>query len=218
MTRIFKNDKHVFWQALLIALLIFTFGLLIGILVETWRQSTIEDLYVQAELQFMDLRIQNELFDISEISCGNAINENLKFADQIYFEALILKDLEESQTLTKALKLQHKKYDLLRTLLWVNSIKIKKRCGNFSTVVYLYEYNPDIEKRAQQTVFSRVLGEIKDRQQENIILIPIAGDIGLVSTQTLMSEYNVTSLPVVIVDEEHLFYESGDLESLEALL
>ena len=83
MTRIFKNDKHVFWQALLIALLIFTFGLLIGILVETWRQSTIEDLYVQAELQFMDLRIQNELFDISEISCGNAINENLKFADQI---------------------------------------------------------------------------------------------------------------------------------------
>ena len=214
-----KSEKHVFWEALLIAIFIFSVGILLGVILENWRTASIEELYFQSELQLLDLRIQSEIFSFKDFDCDNAVQENINFGDKIFEEALLLQELEESQTLTETLKLQHKKYDLLRTLFWVNSIKIKERCRNpFHTVVYIYEYRPDFDTGARQTAFSKFLSDLKNEVGHEIVLIPIAGNMDLVSTESMMREYGVRRLPVVIVDEEHKIYEIDDLSRIESLV
>ena len=209
MVRILKSEKHVFWEALVIAVFIFLIGMLLGVFLENWRKGNIETLYFESEIQMFDLRVQSDIFSFQDLNCENAVKENVKFGDKIFEEALLLQDLEESQALTEALKTQHRRYDLLRTLFWVNSIKIKARCKNsFHTVVYLYNYDTSIDERSKQEAFSRFLGELKNKVKDKIVLIPIAADMGLVSTNNLIEQYNIdrSKFPVVIIDEKHKFY------------
>ena len=77
------------------------------------------------------------------VSCEDLKNASINFADKIYEEAKELERFESSNKLTDSLKIIHGKYDLLRTLLWMNVIDIKENCGEIDTVVYLYEYNSD---------------------------------------------------------------------------
>lgn len=214
-----RDNKHVFWEALVIAIFIFGIGILLGITLENNRGEVIEELYIESELGLLDLRIQSEIFSLETLDCERAAKDNIKFGDMIFAEALTLQELEDSQTLTETLKQQHKKYDLLRTLFWVNSIKVKQRCEEqFHTVVYIYEYKPDLTKKATQEVFSKYLSELKQEYGNKIVLIPIAGNMGLFSTQSLMEEYEITQLPVAIIDEQHKFYEINNLHQIEDLI
>ncbi len=216
--RILKSERHVFWEALIIAVFVFSLGIMLGVFLENLRKGQIEELYSESELQLLDLRIQSELFSLKDFSCENAVKENMEFGDKIFGEAILLQQLEESQTLTESLKMQHKKYDLLRTLFWINSLKIKEKCKNsFHTVVYIYQYEPDIDTRAKQTAFSKSLSELKDKLKDRIVLIPIAGNMNLTSTESLMKEYKAEKLPVVIVDEKYRFYEITELQKIEPL-
>jgi len=215
---ILKSNRNVFWEALIITIFIFGIGVLIGIAVENRRGVEISELYIEAELQMLDLNIQSEIFNLKNISCGRMVRDNIKFGDRIFEEALLLKDYEDSQTLTNALEQQHRKYDLLRTLFWINSIKIKKECpGNFHTVVYIYNYRAGMNEKAKQKVFSDYLSELKNKKGDKIILIPIAGDLNLFSTQSLIEEYQISSLPVVIVDEKEKFYGIEELYKISSL-
>jgi len=211
-----KSNKHVFWEALLIAIFIFTTGMMIGVFLENWRQGNISEIYAKSEFELLDLRIQNEVLDFDDFSCESAVKENIDFGNRIFEEALLLQRLESSQTLTEALKQQHRRYDLLRTLLWVNSIKIKKRCpGSFQTVVYIYNYKPSLDEKAKQTVFSKSLIELKEKFKDKILLIPIAGNMELISTEILMREYGVEKLPVILIDEKEKIYGIEELAELE---
>ena len=217
--RFLKDNKHVFLEALLIAIFVFTTGLMIGVFLETLRQSNIQELYSRSEFELLDLRVQNEILDFPDFTCEDAVRENIKFGDRIFEEALLLQDLESSQTLTEALKQQHRKYDLLRTLLWVNSIKIKNRCpGSFQTVVYIYNYKPSLDEKAQQKIFSKSLIELKEKAGDKVILIPIAGNMDLISTGILMEKYNAGNLPVILIDEVPRAHEIDDLPKLESFI
>lgn len=217
--KLLRSERHVFWEALIIAVFIFSLGILLGVFLENWRKGNIEALYSESELKLLDLEIQSQILGFKDFSCENAIKENIEFGDRIFEEAILLQQLEESQTLTEALTMQHKKYDLLRTLFWINSIKIKERCKNpFHTVVYLYKNAPDIDTRAKQNAFSKTLSELKDNVGNKIVLIPIAGNMNLTSTESLMKEYNIEKLPVVIVDEKYRVYEIEELPKIESLI
>lgn len=215
----FQGNKNVFWEAFVVAAIIFAIGMLIGVALENWRSSQIQNLYSQSDLDLLDLKVQSDLLNLPNFNCQTAIKENIAFGDSIFQQALLLQQYEESQTLTNALEQEHKKFDLLRTLFWTNSIQIKQRCNsNFHTVVYIYKYNTDIDTRAKQSTFSRSLTDLKDKYQNNIILIPIAGNMNLSSTQSLMDLYNVTTLPAIIVDEKTIFTNIEDLPKIENLV
>ncbi len=216
----FKSQKHVFWQALLAALVVFFAGIFLGYVLESSRVGEIKGLYLESELSLLDVKIQSELYGLGEIDCEEAVKENIKFGDRVFEEAKILERFEDSSKITEGIKLQHKKYDLLRTLFWLNSLKIKERCnGEYHTIVYFYDYNePSIEKKAEQEVFSRVLGELKKEFGDEVMLIPIAGDNDITAVEIILKMYDIDVLPTVLIDENVKIVSVESLEFIRGYL
>ena len=213
-------QKHVFWQALLIAIFIFVSGMLLGYLLELNRTSKIISFYQEAEVSLLDVNLQEQILDLNTFDCEQAIEEMIKFADKTYNEADILEKYSQSSKLTKGIVFQYKKYALLRTILWANSMKIKEKCANAPhTVIYFFEFDSDDSNMlAEQRTFSNYLGEIKKEYSSEIILIPIAGNFELNSINLLMNTYGITRLPSVLIDEKYKVEEINQLENIRNYL
>jgi len=214
-----ENQKHSFWQALIITLFVFGFGVLIGIFIENSRAGVISDIYTQSEINLLDVDIQSQLLDLEWTNCETAVKQNIDYANQIYEDAKILENYGEASRISDSIIAQHKKYDLLRTLLWINSIKIKQNCDkSFSTIVYIYNYNPsNVNEISEQEIFSRFLGELKSEKGNTIILIPIAKNLGLNSVNSILEKYNITKT-AVIINEEIVIDSIDDLEKIQSYL
>jgi len=214
-----RNKKRVFWEALLLTLIIFILGMLIGAGFERGKLSEIEQYYTKSEILFMDLFALNERIDSDE-TCEVLMDSNIQLADNIYEEAFILEKYEAAGKITEGLKLAHRKYDMLRTYLWINTIDISEKCkGEFNSVVYLYEYNSlDLAQKATQAVWGKVLFDLKQEKGNTIILIPIAVDSNLVSLNALLKDFEISRYPVVIIDEEFVIEELSSVEDLKVYL
>ncbi|HLC78721.1 MAG TPA: hypothetical protein VJH92_06365 [Candidatus Nanoarchaeia archaeon] len=204
MVGVLQSPKNVFWEALILTVVVFVFGLFLGLALEKSRISDINDYYVSSEISLIDTLALNDATSFENTSCSDLILGNLLFADKIYIESKILEDYEEANKLSDSLKLVHKRYDLLRTLLWINANNVKLQCkGDFSVVVYLYERETtDLAQKASQNVWSKVLKDFKEEEGANIVLIPIATDSDLSSLRVIVSRYDLDSYPVVIVNDQ----------------
>ena len=214
-----NTQKNVFWQALIVALIMFNLGVFMGYMLEKNRINKIDTLYAESELQFLDIRALADISYLKNVNCSFAVKENIKFADKIYEEAKILQRYEDASRISDALILRHKKYDLLRTQVWINSIRLKEMCAvDYKNVVYLYEYSKDIsiELKAKQDIFSRKLVEVKEKLGWKMLLLPVAGNNNLSSIDLLKIQYNITELPAILIDEKAkivMIEEVGQIES-----
>lgn len=194
--------RHVFLEAFVVALLLFSFGILVGIFIENTRVARLDKNFAQLENDILDARLLSDLIATSD--CELAASENIKFADRVFFESKLLDKYEQSNEITDAIRQQHMKYDLLRAMIWMNSVSIKERCdSDYYNVVYLYKYeNPTLSDRAKQSVVSNLLSDLKNEKGDKVLLVSIAGDIGLPSIELLKNHYNITELPVILINEE----------------
>jgi len=213
--KILQNKKRVFWEALLLTLIIFILGMLIGAGFERGKLDEVEQFYTKSEILFMDIFALNERIN-SDDTCEVLIDSNMQLADNIYEEAFVLEKYEDAGKITEGLKLAHRKYDMLRTYLWINTIDISNKCkGEFNTVVYLYEYDTeDLAVKATQTVWSRVLFNLKQEKGNDIVLIPLAVDSNLVSLDVLLKDFEISRYPVVIIDEKYVVKEVTSVDDL----
>ncbi|MBS3070925.1 hypothetical protein J4407_01330 [Candidatus Pacearchaeota archaeon] len=215
-----SSKKHVFWQALFLTILFFALGFVMGIYLEQLRVNNVNYLFYQSETSLYDSFALGKLPENPSISCDELKNANVDFANQIYDEAKQLEQFDESSKLTESLNTIHRKYDLLRTLLWMNVINMKQKCQNTSvnTVVYLYEYNTnEIQKKSEQIVWSRILQDLKKEKGDDVILIPIAVDQEIVSLDYLIKTYDVGEYPAVVINEKYVLYELKTTEELSNL-
>ncbi len=214
------NPKNVFWQALISAVLIFGIGLLLGVYLEDSRSRAVEANLLNSEINIQDNQLALQINENFNISCENAIKNNIEFADKIYNEAKTLENYDASSDLTSTLEILHKRYDILRTVLWLQSIKIKKECkSNIMTIVYLYQYkDPPIEIKSEQITFSRALSELKDKYGNKIVLIPIAGDLNITSLETIKKRFAISTLPAVIIDEKTVIQDLSSLGNISLLI
>lgn len=214
------NKKNAFWQALISAVLIFGIGLLLGVFLEDYRSKTVETALINSEINALDQQILQQINSNFKIDCTLAENKIVKFADRIYGEAKTLEDYDDSSDLTTTLKILHKRYDLLRTLLWVQSTELKETCdSDYNIIVYLYQYsNPTIETRSSQTAFARYLEDLKEEYGNEIILIPIAGDLDLDSLNLLTESYKIRNYPAVILNNEIVIRKIDNLPALRDVL
>ena len=217
--KMLQNRKRVFWEALLLTLIIFILGMLIGASFERGKLDEIEHYYTKSEILFMDLFALNDRINSGE-SCDVLIDSNIQLADNIYEEAFVLEKYEDAGKITEGLKLAHKKYDMLRTFLWMNTMDISKKCkGKFSTFVYLYEYDTDdLAVKATQDVWARILFDLKQEKGNEIVLIPIAVNSDLVSLDNLLKNFEISRYPVVIINEEYVIDEVSSVEDLKKYL
>lgn len=212
-----KSQKNVLWQALILSLIVFGFGIFMGFMLENSRVGKVSKMYAESELSLLDIKLQSEIYGLENIKCETAIKENVQFADRVYDEAKILDRFEASTRITDSIKLQHKKYDLLRTLFWINSIKIKDRCNaSHHNIVYFYKYNePNVDEGAKQAVFSRALQELKNKYGDKVMLIPIAADNNITSVNLLLETYDIKVLPTILVDEKIKLTELKELDGID---
>lgn len=200
------SNKNVFWQAFLVAFVIFWTGIILGIMFEDFRNQKAEKLFYDTETEIFDIQLQGDILLSSEFSCETVIRESILFADRIFKEARELEKYDASNKITgEALRL-HRRYDLLRTMLWNNLIESEEKCGEqVNVVVFLYNYNnPAPPSQALQLTIGKVLLELKEEYGDEIILIPIAADMDVMSLALLQDKYKVSSVPIVIINQEHL--------------
>src|SRR3989344_655471 len=210
--------QNVFIESLILTAIIFIVGFSIGYYVENFRTDKIVQDYKQYEVEALDLKLQNYYYQImSKSSCEEAIKQNFVFADQLYDTGLTLEKYEEANQISGALLVEKKRYVLLKTELWLNSLLLKEKCNaQFDTVVYFYSSDPsNSAKVAQQKIISNVLKTVKENHGNKMILLPIAGDLNLNSVKLQMNVYNVTNLPSILIDEDIVlegFSTSEDVE------
>lgn len=215
-----KKNKNIFLEALLLTLLVFLIGILLGVLFEQHRANNISEYYAQSEVSLMDILASNSFSDLNISECNSLEYYNVNFANKIYKEAKLLEDYENAGKITDVLKVQHRKYDVMRTLLWINTIKMNKRCNNsVHTIVYLYDYNSnDLTENAVNSVWSKVLLGVKEVYGDDLILIPIAVNNGVVSSEEIIKSYGVESYPAIIIDNKRLIEKLPTSEEIETYL
>ena len=194
--------------------------MLIGAAFERNKLDEVEQYYAKSEVLFMDLYALNDRIDSQAETCGVLINTTIELADNIYEEAFLLEKYDNSGKITEGLRIVHRKYDMLRTLLWMNSIKISEKCkGDFNAVVYLYEYDSkDLAKKATQNVWGRLLFDLKQEKGNKILLIPIAVNSDLISLDALIEPFGIRKIPAVVIDETYVIEELSSVEDLKIYL
>ncbi len=214
------NQKYIFLYALILTLIIFNFGIFMGYMLESSRINIINKLYLEAEMELLDQRIQKDASEIIDFDCEILVEENVKFADKIFEEALLIQRYEDANQMNKEIIFQHKRFDLLRTLFWINSMRIKEKCNsNYHNLVYFYKYDkPTIEQESKQRFFSKLLFELKEKWGNDIMLIPIAADNNLSSINLLLDKYNIEELPVILIDESVKITDMESMEDIEKYL
>jgi len=214
-----ENKKHVFWQAFFLTLMFFFLGLVLGVYLEQIRADNTNIAFYESESSLYDSFALGKLSENPLVTCEDLESASVTFANQIFEEAKELERFDSSNKLTDSLKVLHRKYDLLRTLLWMNIVETKNKCGQINTAVYLYEYDADdVESVAKQLVWSRILEDLKDEKGDDVILIPIAVDQNIVSLDYLVKTYGITEFPAVILNEETIFYDHKTVEEIGEFL
>jgi hypothetical protein len=215
-----QNQKRFFLYALFLTIVIFNIGIFMGYMLESSRIDKINNLYVNAETELLDQIIQKDALSIIDLDCNSLIQENIKFGDNIFSEALLIQKYEEANKINDNIIFQHKRFDLLRTLFWINSIKIKQRCNSdYHNIVYFYKYNnPSLAEESKQRFFSNLLTEIKDKEKDNVMLIPISGDNDIPSISLLTKEYTITELPTILIDEKVKITDVKTINDIEKYL
>ncbi len=203
---IIKSKNKIFLDTLVITLALLIIGFSIGFFVESFRVQKINDYYRDFEIQALDLKLQNYYYQImDEASCIEAIKQNFIFADEIYNTGLILEKYEKANQISSEILIEKKRYVLLKTELWLNSILLKKKCNeSFHTIVYFYSRDYNKAKEAEQKIISDILSMIKAEQGNKVVLLPIAGDLDIDSVTLQERIYNITYLPSIVIDEKYV--------------
>jgi hypothetical protein len=211
------NNKHFFWIAFVLASLIFWFGILLGISFEKSRVDEVKNVYFDSETEIFDFEISSDLILDLNMSCDMIYQKSILFADSIYKEASKLEKYDDSNKITEGIVPIHKRYDLLRTLLWKDLINARLKCEKkTNVVVYFYEYvDPSLTTRGMQGTMSNFLVELKKEYENDIILIPIAVDTGLGSLQILLDYYGLDKAPSIFINEEIKLESLSDLKDFD---
>ncbi len=214
------NSKHAFWQALLVAVAVFGVGLTMGFFIESYRADVVKLNLLDSEIYVFDEQLRQLVLEQQNVSCILAKESLFDFANRIYHQAEKLENYDSSSKFSESFGILHRRYDLLRTLLWQDSIKLRERCPPFfHTVIYFYEYNPeDVKMRAQQSYYSRMLVELKESSGDEILLIPIATNMNLSSVNVLLGNYEIEEMPVIFIDERYAVNTLITRDELERII
>lgn len=216
-----RNHRYgVFVESFILAIIIFLIGFSIGFYFENMRLNKVIENYRDNEIEALDLKLQNYYYQIMDgQKCNLAIEQNLIFADKIYNEGLEIEKFEDSNQITDELKNEKKRYVLLKTELWLNSILLKEKCGSpFDTIVYFYESEAGQVKETEQKMISNILKQLKEERGNQIILLPIAGDLNLDIVNLQKNIYNISYLPSLIINEKYVLEGYHQIDEIKNLL
>lgn len=190
-----------------ITLVIFLSGIWFGMEMQNQRELEIKDEYNLLQISWNDIKLQSELIQKSEQGtvefCNIAIEENLKFGEQVYEKGKKIEDYEQRNEFNENLLIEKKEHNLLKLQFWINSINIKSICEEeeYINLIYLYKNNAHGLDEIKQNQLSEILFQIKQDNGAKIMLIPIAINLELGSVETALAKYNIEETPSILINE-----------------
>jgi len=215
-----RYSYDAFWKAFIFSTIIFIFGLNMGSFIENSTLDKLEKNVINSEVELYDSNIRSNVLEYYNISCEKSIENTFEIADKIYEEVKMLEELDKSSTIVEGFDEVHKRYDLLRTQLWLDATNLKKNCeNNFNLHVYVYEYN---SKKPQvisiQNLYEELTSEIKSNYESEVLLIPIANNMELNSLELLLENYNSVNQTSIIINNKYIIKGASNYEEIASYL
>jgi len=218
---VMQNSKKSFLYALIFTIVVFLIGFYLGYLMEINRADKIKEILLNSELNLLDEQLRNRIVSQENLSCSLAKESVFNFADKIYKEAMLMEEYDAKSQFTNEIRLLHRRYDVLRMMLWLESSEIRKKCGEntYHSVIYLYNYAEERrDNRAKQAAFSRILEDLKRNNPSEILLIPLSANQNLDSIVLMTKVLSVKEIPSIIIDDRIVINELLSARDLEKII
>jgi hypothetical protein len=213
-------EKGPYLRAAVLSVLIFLSGIMFGVFLDNFRLSEIRKQISQIEVSSNDAMLLSLFLQkFGKNSCDKALDINLRFNERIYKEGEQIEEAFKANRFTPELEQEWRKYILLQTQFWFNSIELKKNCNfNYSNVVHLFKLKTeDIKERAVNKLQSEIMLSLKQKCGNKIMLIPLTTDNNLSVVDAIIAKYNITKLPAIIINEEKIFQGLTSLEKINQI-
>lgn len=213
--------RRTFAQAALFSMLILLLGIMIGIWIDNYRLSSIREALSNADVDSNDATLLGiYLQTFGEDYCSVALEQNLAYNEKIYSEGRKIESKIESNVFTPEVQQEWRRYTLLQTQFWLNSVDLKEKCGfDYHTVVHLFRQKSDSTlENIDNKVQSGILLDLKERCGRQMMLIPITANMNLTVVDAVKNRFNITQYPAVIVDESFVFEGLTSKDTLSGLL
>ncbi len=213
--------KRVYVQAGVLSLLVFFIGIMAGIWIDNQRLGGIRDALSEADINSYDARLLNSYLQrFGEHYCNIALEQNLAYNEKIYGEGKKIEDKINANIFTPEVEQEWRRYTLLQTQFWLNSIELKEKCGfDYHTVVHLFRLkDTPLEEDRNNNVQASILLDIKEKCGSKIMLIPITADTDLVVVDAIAKQFSITEYPAVVINESFVFQGVTGKDKLNSLL
>ena len=208
----------LFWKALVLTLVVFLSGVLLGFALEKNRIGEIEKEFQKIDLQWNDAKLQTLYYqNLQPRFCDSAIKENLEFADKVYEEGLRIEDYDRASFLTTDIEHEKKKYALLKVEFWLNSIVLKEKCkADYINLVYFFANDPEFKVEAEQDTQAEILKDLKEEYGKDLMLIPLPIDLDISMINIMKETYNIKTTPTLLINEKTKLEGLQDFDIISA--
>lgn len=213
--------RRVYIQAGILSLLVFFIGIMIGIWIDNTRLGGIRSALSEADINSYDARLLNSYLQrFGKEYCDIALEQNLAYNDKIYEDGRKIEDKINANIFTPEIEQEWRRYTLLQTQFWLNSVELKEKCGfDYHTVVHLFrQKNTTTSEDINNKVQASVLLDLKDKCGKKMMLIPITVDTNLIVVEAITKQFDVSEYPAVIVDESFVFQGVTTKDKLNELV
>ena len=212
--------KKVYIQAGVFSLLVLFIGIMLGVWLDNTRLGQIRSALSESDINSYDARLLNTYLQrFGKEYCNVALEQNLAYNDKIYKEGRKIEDKISSNVFTPEVQQEWRRYTLLQTQFWLNSVELKDKCDfDYHTVVHLSrQKNTTTTEEINNKVQASILLDLKEKCGNKIMLIPITADTNLVVVDAIVKQFSVSEYPAVIIDESFVFQGVTTMDKLNEL-
>src|SRR3989344_341657 len=209
------HNKSIFLFALVITLIIFAFGFVLGQYMDNFRVNDVDLILKQSELDTESLIVENYFSDVFGLNdCKVASSRFKYYSDKLAYVGNTLTGYENKRMFNKEdYELLKRRYFLLELRTYSLIKNLKDKCGfnNFDTILFFYDPNSE-ESLKQGSALDKVVLNNKDLY---VFSIDRTFDESLINI--VEEYYNITTSPTIILNydiKKQGFISSGEIKEI----
>ncbi|MBI4983105.1 hypothetical protein HZC32_00470 [Candidatus Woesearchaeota archaeon] len=196
-----SRDKYII--AGIVTFLIFSLGITLGVILEDYRYTAIEEINLEQEVKYLSL--QSQYLYLSSFSnydncpiLSTALKETMEDLSDSLSEVITSEEEKKVSDTRKRIIMRRYLLDNLRY--WLLARESKEKC-NLDTVNILYFYSVECPSCPNQ---GTVLTYFKKLFEEKLLVFPINLDFRNEEplVEITMSQFNITKYPTLVIDNK----------------
>lgn len=184
--------------AFILTLLVFSGGMMVGITLENARLSSAEQITLKEKVSLRSLQLQHNYIDSGVTDCKtlNTILENN--INELEKKVRVIIDYEKKALFNEEeFQLQLQDYFLTEIQFYFLAQEIEQKCPQHNVkVLYFYDENKDDTQ-------GNILGYLKKKFDNRLLIFSLNSQFPQEPMiNTLLTYYNITQYPAVVIEEE----------------